>query len=143
MNAMTIPKTPNKHLRSSRFGLVMQKRLADLKLNPRRFSTYMDHAYDTIRKVYNGETFPGPNLLRDICKELKLDYDEMKELVELDRLIDKGWAETLLNEDPMITKFKVFWERLDAGDKQDLLDLAQARAGRSTKGGNLRVINGH
>jgi hypothetical protein len=122
-----------KQLKSHRFGLVMQNKLEELGTNPRRFSSRLGHAYDTIRKVYNGEVFPGPRLLADICKELNLDYDEMKELVETDRLIDKGWAEKLLNEDQMITELKVYWEQLGKHDRQDLLDLAKAKASRPAR----------
>jgi hypothetical protein len=104
-------------------------------MNPRQLSAELGQAYDHVRKVYNGDVFPGPNTLRTLCDYLSLDYDEMDKLVKSDRAMDRGWETAVTNKDKTLLKIGRFWEHLTENDKEELLTLATMKA-------NLNIARG-
>jgi predicted transcriptional regulator len=113
---------------------VLQKKFNELDLNPYKVAEIMGCAYDHIRKVYNGQDYPGPNLLRNLCDYLKLDYEEMLALVNYDKAIEKGWVDLMLDEDPQMKKLKQFWKHLTPSDQDEIIDLVKLKAQRNSRG---------
>jgi hypothetical protein len=117
--------------KSIKFSIVAQQRLREMTTNPRRLSAKIGHAYDHVRKVCNGEVFPGPKLLGDICKALRLDPEEMNKLISQDRVVDKGWtADKLTNRDVIMHKIDRYWEYLSAPDKEEVFAIIRVKAER-------------
>lgn len=74
-----------------RFADRCQEKLIELGLNPRQLAASVGKPYDTIRKACKGLTFPGPNdVLPLICNELGLDIEEMKFLINVDKIEKMG-----------------------------------------------------
>lgn len=123
-----------KELISESLGKAIQLRLHELGTNPRRLSAKIDKAYDHVRKVCNGEVFPGPSMLKLICSTLDLDYDEMLALVNLDKAVSKGWAPIeVTDEDPLLIKVRRSWEYLTHAEKLEILDTVKFKAERAIK----------
>lgn len=120
----------NEPLKSAGLGIILQKRLSEMKTNPRQLSFELGYAYDHIRKVYNGEEFPGKTLLKKICTFTNLDYEEMLILVEIDKALDKGWVKLLGEDDSALMDLKRYWSHLKEYDKQEIIDLARLKASR-------------
>lgn len=130
----------NKELKSENLGLAIQAKVKELGSNPRRVSTEIGYAYDHVRKIYNGEVFPGKKLLRKICNHLDLDYDEMWALMQLDKAADKGMIPMeYTDEDNALVKLRRHWKYLTDSDKQEILDVVKIKANRAIKVGGLPV----
>lgn len=117
-----------KSLKSAGVGLVVQKRLTEMNVNPRQLSFEVGGAYDHVRKVYNGEEFPGKALLKKICDFTGLDYKEMLALKEIDKALDKGWVDLVSKNDSAIVDLNRYWPHLKDDDKQEIINLARVKA---------------
>lgn len=127
-----------KEKKGEEFSQILRHRVRELGISsPRKLSGLMNTQYDPLRKVYNGERFPGPKLLKVICNYLDLDLEEMRALVNMDKALDKGWAPAELveaiGEDKTLLKFSTYWASLPEDDKQELMDLAKGKADRASK----------
>jgi hypothetical protein len=127
-DVMQVLSKNEKIKKSEGFALEMQKRCRELDLTPKDVAGAIGRAYDVVRKVYKGETFPGPNLFKQICEYLKMDEEEMRMIVDGDRAIDKGWVELLTGDDPIISRIKTYWNDLSKVDQQEILDMVRIKA---------------
>jgi hypothetical protein len=121
-------KTEASKLKSPSLALEMQARMRELEMNPRQLAAQIGHAYDHVRKVYNGQVFPGPYMLRDICKYLKLDCEAMQQKVLADRGRDKGWEKAITGKDATLALFERYWVHLTEQDKDELVAMARLKA---------------
>jgi hypothetical protein len=119
-----------KEIKAPKLALRLQQKLRETDSNPRRLSQKLGMAYDHVRKIYNGDVFPGPNALRNICDQLGLDYEEMDRLVKADRAIDKGWVHATTGKDAVWSKVEAYWKLLSDSDKAEILTLVQMKSER-------------
>jgi hypothetical protein len=83
----------------------------------------IDVEYETLRKVVKGDRAPAKRLLRDLCQELNLDFQELETIVVVDRLREKHpWA--LLHiagvAEPEIVAIARQWPLLSDDQKQHI-----------------------
>jgi hypothetical protein len=108
-------------------GLVIETRTREMGLNPRQLSMMIPSAdnteghmaYDTIRKIHNGETFPSDPTLVKICGVLGLDIEELREVSRKARLEAKGGIaieESLV--DPIILSLNKTFRHLTQEQKE-------------------------
>jgi len=121
-------KITKKRQKSPQFAAEMAKAMNAEGINVKRLSAKIGVAYDPLRKVYNGDTFPGPNYIRAVSKYFKLDEKAMKDLVELDKMDDKGLIEKWFNEDPKIVDMKRYFKHLSEEEKDQILAMVKSLA---------------
>ncbi len=128
-------KRAAEELKSPGLAFEMQARMRELEMNPRQLALAIGHAYDHVRKVYNGQVFPGPYMLRDICKYLKLDCEAMEQKVLADRGRDKGWEKAITGKDAALALLERYWGYLSEQDKNEMVAMVRLRADmrRATK----------
>lgn len=126
-----------KEKKSPTFAKMFRDRLKELGIgNPRQFAQEIEVPYDPIRKIYNGEDFPGPGRIEFLCECLGLDLTEAKTAVNKDKARVKGWVpEKLANHDVVLVKVSDLWNNLNEGDKQEILALVRTKADRAPKRG--------
>lgn len=120
----------NPGVKSPKLALRIKQKLKETGSNPRRLSQELGQAYDHVRKISNGDVFPGPHTLKAICQHLHLDYAEMDRLVKQDRMADKGWLQAATGKDPDWNRIESFWNLLSKDDRAELLALAKLKAER-------------
>jgi hypothetical protein len=111
--------------------MAMQKKMAELGLSINDVASSAGHAYDHIRKVYNGDTFPGPYLLPSLCKTLKLDVNDMRKKVMADKALEKGWESAISGKDKRLLLLERYWASLKDSDKEELIAIARMKANAS------------
>lgn len=128
-------------LKSPSFSIEMQRRMHELRMNPRQLSLILHKdngdegfAYDHVRKIYNGQVFPGRETLKAICDHLGLDINLMRKKINADKGIFIGLAEAMTSEDSTLLRIKQYWDYLSDIDKQEVLSQVQHRAEMRTKG---------
>ena len=70
-------------------GRRILQRIKDLGLDVMQAASRIDVEYETLRKVVKGDRPPARRLLRDLCRELNLDFQELEIIVVVDRLRQK------------------------------------------------------
>jgi hypothetical protein len=65
------------------------QRIKDLHLDVMQAANRIDVEYETLRKVVKGDRPPARRLLRDLCRELNLDFQELEIIVVVDKLRQK------------------------------------------------------
>jgi hypothetical protein len=130
---MTTPL--KKTVKAPKLAMRLQARLRELGMNPRQLSAEIQQAYDHVRKVYNGDVFPGPHTLKTLCDYLDLDYEEMDKLVKQDRAMDRGWESAVTNKSKTLLKVERLWQELTPYDEEEILTLVTMKA-------NLNIARG-
>jgi transcriptional regulator with XRE-family HTH domain len=70
-------------------GRRILQRIKDLHLDVAQAASRIDVEYETLRKVVKGDRPPARRLLRDLCRELNLDFQELEIIVVVDKLRQK------------------------------------------------------
>lgn len=127
-------------------SLALQARMRELELQPRDLASEIDHAYDHVRKVLNGDVFPGLDFLKDICAGLNLDFREMHQLLEQDRALDKGIEYAFTGMNPVLSQIDRFMKHMDADAIDRVLRIvemeAQSCIKKGTEAGRSSVTSG-
>ena len=71
------------------FGRRILQRIKDLGLDVMQVATRIGVEYETLRKVVKGDRPPARRVLRDLCRELNLDLQELENIVVVDKLRQK------------------------------------------------------
>lgn len=121
----------NKTVISPQFASVLQRKLQQLDMNPHVLAGSMGMAYDHIRKIYNGQHFPGPASLRAICKKLGLNLEEMQKLIAQDRMKQKGITSAATGRDRSFIMLEPLWDHLTPGDREEIQMIVQAKVKRN------------
>lgn len=102
-------------------GRRILQRIKDVGLDVAQAASRIDVEYETLRKVVKGDRPPAWRLLRDLCRELKLDFQELEIIVIVDKLRQKHPG-ALLHiagvADPEIIAFARQWPSLSDGQRQ-------------------------
>jgi hypothetical protein len=128
-------------IKSPQFGEALERALQKLKVNPRQFAGMMDPpaAYDHIRKIYNGEVFPGPEIHARICKFANLDVTKTWKMVLEDKGKLKGTLPKNLDINKELLAIEPMWVAISAEDKAEVLDLLRSKYRRVKKTRNVQV----
>jgi transcriptional regulator with XRE-family HTH domain len=111
-----------------RFGTAFATALREHEMGLRELAAKTDGTYEHMRKLAKGLAYPSKYLLKEICKVLKLDMDEMDKLITQDKLQLK-YGTTLngvLKRDPRISEYEALVPHLS--DDQNEMFLTQMRA---------------
>ena len=74
-------------------GRRILRRIEDLDRDVAWAASRIDVEYETLRKVVKGDRPPARRLLRDLCRELHLDFHELDTIVVVDKLRQRHpWA---------------------------------------------------
>ena len=87
-----------------RFGQALLAVLEERKMTLRDLAARVESTYEHMRKLVRGIAQPSKLMLKEICVTLKLDFDEMVQIVEEDRIQKKygGAAYKMIGKDPRI-----------------------------------------
>lgn len=120
------------------FAEKLNARMEEIDVDIRRLAEAVDTTYEHTRRVVRGLSVPSNPLLRAICTELELDYDEMKELAMADKLKRKyGSALASLTErNPELEPLERLWPDLTDEQKNTLVFVAQGFAKSNKSGGD-------
>ena len=67
-------------------GRIILHRIKEMATSVKAVANRIDVDYETLRQVVKGDRPPARRLLRDLARELGLDFDDIMEKVVLDRL---------------------------------------------------------
>jgi transcriptional regulator with XRE-family HTH domain len=86
--------------------------------------------YEHIRRLVRGLAFPSAYLLRELCRILSLNFEEMEKLVTAERIRSKYGEipDKIVKKNPELTPLDRFWPSLTSLQKQELYMLARAMA---------------
>lgn len=113
---------------SGRFGTAFLEALEHNKMNVRDLAAAIDGSYEHLRKLLKGLAYPSGYLLKDICKVLKLDFNEMENLVTQDKLEAKFGSSlhAVMGTDPNLSPFAELIPHLTQEQRESFL--AQMKA---------------
>jgi transcriptional regulator with XRE-family HTH domain len=104
-------------------GRRILQRIKDLQLDVAQAASRIYVKYETLRKVVKGDRPPAPRLLRDLCRELNLDFQELETIVVVDKLRQEHPA-ALLHiagvAEPEIIAIARQWPSLSDDQKQHI-----------------------
>lgn len=104
-------------------GRRILQRIKDLHLDVMEAASRIDVEYETLRKVVKGDRPPARRLLRDLCRELNLDFQELETIVVVDKLRQEHPA-ALLHiagvAEPEIIAIARQWPSLSDDQKQHI-----------------------
>lgn len=110
-------------------GKEFQRKAKELGVNPHQLSTHVGRAYDTVRKIYNGEEFPSDKTLVKMCELLGLDIEEMRKILREEKALSKDCVPIEYTEnDPVLIKIGKNFKYLTEDNKRELLTIARAMA---------------
>jgi transcriptional regulator with XRE-family HTH domain len=70
-------------------GRRILQRIKDLDLDVTQVAIRIGVEYETLRKVVKGDRPPARRVLRDLCPELNLDFQELENIIVVDKLSRK------------------------------------------------------
>lgn len=113
---------------SGRFGIALAEALERQKMSVRDLAATIDGSYEHLRKLLKQLAYPSKYLLKDICRVLKLDYNEMENLVTQDKLEAKfgDSLHNVMGTNPVMSPFEEVIPHL-TDDQRDSF-LAQMKA---------------
>jgi hypothetical protein len=88
-----------------------------------RVASRIDVEYETLRKVVKGDRPPAKRLLRDLCRELNLDFQDLETTVVIDKLRQKHPGALLRiagGAEPEIVAMARQWPLLSDDQKQHI-----------------------
>lgn len=86
---------------------------------------------NNIYKILDGVVAPGKNnMLPKMCKTLKLDINEIEDLVNKDRMDIKGWSVLAKTSTPTLRNIAAGAEGLSERDQKDVLTFIRMKAGQ-------------
>jgi transcriptional regulator with XRE-family HTH domain len=104
-------------------GRRILQRIKDLGLDVTQSASRIYVKYETLRKVVKGDRPPPRRLLRDLCRELNLDFQELETIVVVDKLRQEHPA-ALLHiagvAEPEIIAIARQWPSLSDDQKQHI-----------------------
>lgn len=129
-------KKTKEYTGSTQLSVILQKRLTEMGSNMRQMSTATGYAYDYCRRICKGLSYPGEKALTKISSYTGLDYDELKQVVELDKSFESASSSGLLEmlstseekEDTVLIRLKGKWNLISEKDKWEILDIVDLRA---------------
>lgn len=89
-----------------KLGHHLRERMEDKGLNAAGVAAKIGCSAEHIRRAINGEFVPAPLMLKEICRVLQLDSDEMAEIANEDRMLKKFGAKAvskLTGKDPRMS----------------------------------------
>jgi transcriptional regulator with XRE-family HTH domain len=92
---------------SGRFGNALFHALSEREMSLRDLAAKTDGTYEHMRKITKGIAYPSRLLLKEICKTLHLNLDEMDRLISQDKLQHRYGknAYAMSSRDPRSARF--------------------------------------
>jgi transcriptional regulator with XRE-family HTH domain len=89
--------------------------------------------YEHSRRICRGEGLPSRIILREICRVLALDFEEMNKLVTADKIEKKfgGVPMELAGKTPALAPLERIWGDLTTDQQNDLVKMGQQWAKRN------------
>lgn len=96
-------------------------------------SRELDITYEHVRKICHGLAFPSRYILKDICRLLDLDLEDMQKLVIADKIQNKygGIPFELAGKTPRFVELERVLPKLTQEQFESLLDMAEGMAKRN------------
>lgn len=104
-------------------GRLILRRIKDLNMDITQVASRIDVGYEALRKVVKGDRPPAKRLLRDLCQELDLNFQELEIIVVVDGLRQKHPAALLRIAglaEPEIVAIAHQWSLLSDDQKQHI-----------------------
>ena len=125
-----MPQRKNKNightLPAEALGKEFQRKAKEMGVNPHQLSTHVGRAYDTVRKIYNGEEFPSDKTLVKMCQLLDLDIEDMRRILREEKALAKDCIPIEYTEtDPILLKVGKNFKYLSDESKLEVLKLAR------------------
>lgn len=102
------------------FADICAKKMEELGRYPMEMAREAEKAFDPFRKALKGVTPAGPRYLPAICKILGLDLEEMRKLVEEEKLAMKGYVPDDILRDDILMQMSDMFTQLSEKDKREV-----------------------
>jgi transcriptional regulator with XRE-family HTH domain len=88
-------REPEEHVTNAKFGSALESKMKEKGLTIYELAKKTDSSYETMRRILRGMNLPSLPRLRMICAEVGWDFEEAKNLKNLDEVQNKyGSVET-------------------------------------------------
>ncbi len=94
--------------------------MENLGYSRKRLAAAIQRTPEHVRKLVEGEAFPGPDLRDHIADVLKLDRNVFREAIDKDRWFKKTGRKPPMPEKPRVSPIDRVWERLTPEQRQVL-----------------------
>lgn len=108
----------------------MRDRMEELGISIQQLASRTEVVYETIRKAIAGDQPPSRKLLRDICAELDLDFEEVH-AIQVEEKLQKKYPDALAKlagKDPELQPLDQQWKLLTPEQREHILLLARSYA---------------
>lgn len=121
----------------SRFGMLMADAVQKRGISLRMIAVKLDYSYEQLRKIWQGHSSPGENLLSELCKILKIDPEVAKNAVTADQMERRhgSGAYAVLGRDPRIADIEPLLPHLSKDQWNMILTQIKALAQENLRGG--------
>lgn len=121
----------------SRFGMLMAEAVQKQGVSLRALAVKLDYSYEQLRKIWQGQSSPGEDLLQGLCKTLKIDLDMGRKAVTADQMERKHGASAydVLGRDPRIADIEPLLPHLSKEQWHMVLTQIRALAQDNLRGG--------
>jgi transcriptional regulator with XRE-family HTH domain len=98
----------------------MEKAMKRLGYTRKNLAAELKRSQEHVRKLVEGEAFPGPDLQNRIAAVLQISADEFRQAVDSERYFRKTGRKPPLPEKPRVSPIDRVWERLTPEQRQVL-----------------------
>jgi transcriptional regulator with XRE-family HTH domain len=126
-----------------RFAVAVNNKLEQKGWSVLRLAQKLDATYEHVRKIAKGLTFPSKLFLKEICRVLGLDFDEMIKLVVADK-IEKRYGDIpveLAGKTPRFTKIERLLPALTEEQFQTVVGILQDMDRRNRRLGTKAEVH--
>lgn len=119
----------------TRFSEIVEDKMDDLGLSINDVAGQVGSTYEHIRKIVRGSSpVVSKYLVKEICRVLKLDYEEMEPILNADKIHAKykgKLPKELTDKNPELEPIERSWPKLTKAQKEDFIAQIAAVAKRN------------
>jgi DNA-binding XRE family transcriptional regulator len=107
-------------------SLAIYTRMKDASLSSKQLANGVDVHYETMRGILKGDRPPTKRLLRDICRVLTMDFEDMNEMLITEQMKRKfGRVPAPRKNDPELRSIEEAWPSLLPDEKEHIILLVE------------------
>jgi len=119
----TVAPRENFEQSATRFGEMLQGKMAEKQLSIRELSAAVGSTYEYIRKLVRGLALPSKYMINTLAPILDMDVAEAQRLIDTDKLAKKfvGFTVEVAGKNPELESMERGWQDLTDSQKEALL----------------------
>ena len=121
----------------SRFGMLMAEAVQKQGVSLRTLAVKLDYSYEQLRKIWQGQSSPGQDLMNNLSKLLNINLEDARKAVIADQMERKHGSEaySVLGRDPRIADIEPLLPHLSKDQWHMVLTQIRALVQENLRGG--------